>query len=589
MAPVRRAAFVLLLLLLTLAGCLAGLPEASSAGAAPCGLPASSPLWIDYADYNAPFWKQVFARPGLVLATPPGDGTLASALRTAGASTVYFDLHLNAGVGTPDAPANPSTVVATADKEFEAAVKATGCPTPLIAENELFGATTQTPWAPSNVAYRSDVLALLTQLAARGAHPYLLISTPPYGGDVAGWWQQVAQVADIVREFYPAPANDYASGPIAGSRTLREEMRAAMGEFTAFGIPTSRLGLMLEFESGACCRNGLKPASAWFEEVKLQALAARQVAGELGLPTVWSWGWATYGKPLPSDADKQAAACVYLWTRNHNLCNGPAAAGTGFDTSLSEGQLNVPAGAFCTLGSDGRIAMSTRNSLAAVTGDPETAAAIATSWATARSTSAVSSAQVDVAERIVITASFRGSQIAYLAALARQHATRTLARDEIASELSRDAVEAKLVVASPTSSAISAFAGRYAEAQTRLISAKTPVAWLGGRTRGFAIAGFAPRRVFSVPTGHAATLQTISGTISVRPFQGVLPLAAVPPAQARPSIAAALVTLERDDAYQVWLQAKEEKVLSSTICTSDDVPAPAPMDLAPYLPYLTLP
>jgi len=106
-------------------------------------------------------------------------------------------------------------------------------------------------------------------------------------------------------------------------------MRQAMGAFTSMGIPAARLGLMLEFESGLYGRNGLKPASAWFDFVKLDALAARQVAGELGLPTVWSWGWATYTAKSPLDADKQAAACAYLWKRDQSLCDGPAIAGEG--------------------------------------------------------------------------------------------------------------------------------------------------------------------------------------------------------------------------------------------------------------------
>src|SRR5207302_10877706 len=151
----------------------------------PCGIPTASPLWVDYTDATVPFWRQVFARPGLVMATPPGTGAIPAELRSAGASTIFFDLKLGTRVGTPDAPADPATIVDTANKIFDAAVKQTGCQTPLIAENELFGATTQTPWSPGNAQYRSNVLALLTQLAARGAHPYLLIPSPPYGGDPA--------------------------------------------------------------------------------------------------------------------------------------------------------------------------------------------------------------------------------------------------------------------------------------------------------------------------------------------------------------------------------------------------------------------
>jgi len=555
----------------------------------PCGLPAATPLWVDYTDATVPFWRQVFAKPGLVMATPPGTGAIPTELRSAGASTIFFDLKLGGRVGTPDAPADPSTIANVANAEFDAAVKQTGCQTPLIAENELFGATTQTPWSPGNTQYRANVLALLTQLAARGAHPYLLISSPPYGGDTAGnWWRAVAQVSDIVREFFPAPPEVSVSGPVVGSRTLRTQMRQAAAAFRSMGIPASRLGLMLEFESGLYGRNGLKPAAAWFDFVKLDALAARQVAGELGLPTIWSWGWATYTEKSPFDADKQNAACVYLWTRSQSLCDGPAAAGDGFDASLTEGQLVVPPRVLCTLGSAGVIASATRAQLAAVTGDPETAATIALGWGATRSAATVTGAQIDAAERAVIDAGFGGSRSRYLAALTRRHANRGLARAALAAGLRRDAVEAGLPVAPVSAAAVTSFAYAYAGAQARLVTTKAPVAWLGGRTRGFALEGFAPARVFSLATGATALVQTPTGAVSVKALEPPLPLAAVPASTARPSIAAAVTQLEKADAYQAWLQDQEQKVLASAVCVGDDVPSPLPVELPDYLPFLAL-
>jgi hypothetical protein len=555
----------------------------------PCGLPAASPLWVDYTDATVPFWKQIFARPGLVLATPPGTGALPTQLRAAGASTIFFDLKLQVRVGTPDAPADPVKIVDTANKEFDTAVKQTGCQTPLIAENELFGATTQTPWSPTNTQYRADVLALLTQLAARGAHTYLLISSPPYVGDTSGdWWRAVAQVSDIVREFFPAPPEVSASGPIVGSRTLRTQMRGAMAAFTSIGVPASRLGLMMEFESGIYGRNGLKPASAWFDFVKLDALAARQVAGELGLPTVWSWGWATYTDKSPFDADKQNAACVYLWARSQSLCDGPSAAGTGFDASLTEGQLTVPAGVFCTLGSSGVIAAATRAQLAAVTGDPETAATIALGWGATRSAADVSGAQIDAAERAVIDASFGGSRAAYLAALARHHANLGLARAALAAELRRATVESGLPAPPVSEAAITSFYGAYAQVRARLVTTKAPVDWLGGRKRGVAIETVAPARVFALPIGRAGLVQTPSGVVAVQPLEAALPLGAVPLTAARPAIAAAVARLARADAYQAWLESQEQKLLGTVICAADDVPAPLPVELPDYLPFLSL-
>ena len=70
-----------------------------------------------------------------------------------------------------------------------------------IAENELSGAGLETPWSDTNAQYRQNVLTYLQTLAARGARPFLLINSAPYtGGEAAAWWQQVAAVADIVRE-----------------------------------------------------------------------------------------------------------------------------------------------------------------------------------------------------------------------------------------------------------------------------------------------------------------------------------------------------------------------------------------------------
>jgi hypothetical protein len=581
---VKRLGVAVLCLLAAVAA--AGV-SSSRAATWPCGLPSASPVWIDYADATVPFWKQVFAKPGLVMATPPGTGTLPATLRAGGAATTYFDLKLPSRVGTPDAPADPSTIVNAANAEFDAAVKQTGCATPLIAENELFGATTQTPWSASNIQYRADVLALLTQLAARGARTFLMVSTPPYVGDTAGdWWRAVAGVTTIVREFFPSAPEVVAAGPIAGSRILRTQMRQAVGAFTSIGIPAARVALILEFESGVSGRDGIKASDDWFEYVKLDALAARRVSTELGLQTIWSWGWATYQDKSPFDADKQAAACVYLWARNPNLCDGPAAAGSGFDSSLTEGQLTVPGGVFCTLGKQGVIASATRGQLTAVTGDSEAAGSIALAWGTTRPLATATGAQTDAAEQEVIQSSFGGSRTRYLAALARAHANRGLARAALAAELRRDAIEAGLPVAPVGSAAVSAFSDAYAATDARLVTTKTPVPWLGGRTRGVALAGFAPARVLTLPVGRSATVQTVSGPVSVQPADDTLPLGAVPPSLARPAIVAALTKLAEDDAYQSWLLGKERNMVAVATCAGDDVPAPLPVDLESYLPFL---
>ncbi|MEA2281468.1 MAG: hypothetical protein QOK21_2075, partial [Solirubrobacteraceae bacterium] len=260
-----------------------------------CGLPAQGPMWVDYAGHDAP----ITPKPGLVLAVSSGTAVPA-AMRAAGAATIFFDLHLNDRVGTPSAPADPSTIAAKAKREFDFAVQVTGCATPLIAENELFGAQTVTPWSATNAQYRANVLLLLQELDNLGATTALTIANPPYtGGDAADWWRETAKAAILVRQVYftaPGPKGLYALGPARASRAMRQGMRGLISRFSQIGIPAGRVALELQFQSapGKGGRNGLQPKSAWLEIVKLQALAAKQVAAETKIQGVWSWGWPSF-------------------------------------------------------------------------------------------------------------------------------------------------------------------------------------------------------------------------------------------------------------------------------------------------------
>src|SRR6476646_7991400 len=170
---------VIVVFALGVAALVTGARVGQADGAANCELPAKAPMWVDYAGHDAP----ITPKPGLVLAVSSGT-VVPAAMRAAGAATIFFDLHLNDRVGTPSAPADPATIAAKAKREFDFAVQVTGCTAPLIAENELFGAQTPTPWTATNAQYRANVLALLQQLKALGATPAITIANPPYtGGD----------------------------------------------------------------------------------------------------------------------------------------------------------------------------------------------------------------------------------------------------------------------------------------------------------------------------------------------------------------------------------------------------------------------
>ncbi|MDX6411415.1 MAG: hypothetical protein QOE91_931, partial [Gaiellaceae bacterium] len=308
-----------LLLLLSLCGVAAGFAPARAAALDDCGRPEGHVHWIDY---GRPEFTDIFAHPGTILAVSSGD--FPAQMRAKGAVTIYWDMYLNRRVGTPTVPADPQVAINKANILYDYAAAQTACATPWIALNELFGSSLPTPWSDPNTQYRQNVLAFVKTLAARGARPFLLVNSKPYmGGEAAAWWQQIAAVADIVRETYMNDKTLYNAGPIVGNRSLRQAMRTGLNDFLAVGIPPSRLGVMLGFQTtkGIGGREGLQPKQAWFEVVKWQALAARQVAVDIPISSIWSWGWGVFSA-AENDPDKPAAGCVWLWTRAHSLCNG---------------------------------------------------------------------------------------------------------------------------------------------------------------------------------------------------------------------------------------------------------------------------
>jgi hypothetical protein len=559
-------------------------PEAAAADA--CSLPAKKPVWIDFADGSVPFWE-LFAKPGAVDAA--SNFIFPPQIRARGAKTVYFDLNFTRRTGTPTEPADPATVADRANRFYTYASNSMGCANPVIAENELQGASTLTPWSVSNAQYRANVLIFLRTLAARGAKPVLLVSSIPYtGGEAADWWRQVAQVASIVREVYfPAP-KIYKLGIVQGSRTIRQMFRGGAQDFISIGIPPSKLGIMLGFQTtpGSGGREQLKPASKWFELTKLQALAARTVARELGLATVWSWGWATW-TVAESDPDKPTNACVYLWTRDPNLCDAPRKAGPELNTDLTAGQLIFPPGSRCTV-YDHPVRWDVAASISRVTQDPQPAFTAAYSRAVASSYAHITTRAVLNAEKAVIALHFHGSRAAYVAALSHDRANLAIARGVIADELRRSQIQSRLHVGGPSATEIRSYYDTYAAAPVRLVSVKPAAPWLANSKRGFALGAVAPPRVFTLKNRQQTTVRTMTGVFEVKALGPTVDLAELPLSKAHKPIVTALVSLARDTAYQNWLLDREKSAQSQTLCWRDQLPAIEVVPLTDYLPYLAL-
>jgi hypothetical protein len=568
-------------------------PASAHAAASPpsyagqCGLPVAQPIWMEYG-WSTPEFTNILGKPGMVLGASTGD--YPAQMRALGAATVYFDLNLNRRIGTTTAPADPATIPDKAKKLFDFAVQQTGCPTPVIVLNELSGASLVTPWSANNAQYRQNALSFVQGLASLGAHPVLLVAARPYtGGDAMVWWQQAAASAELVREDYVAATATWKLGPVLGNRTLRTSYRQAVADFTSIGIAPNRLGIMLSFASttGFGGRNGLEPDAAWYQVVKWEALAAGQVAAETGIASVWSWGWPEW-TPAETDPTKPYALCVWTWTRSLSFCDAPKAIGPTFDASRVEGQLSVLSpGTQCLVGKQA-LSNGAIKQLQLLTGDRDTAYSALFQRLVESGSEPISQSDVLAAERAVILQSFRGSRSAYMAAIARAHASVDIARGILADQLRRARIEATLPAATPSSTDVETFYSSYPDLAVRLVQARPAPAWLGSRVRGLALSEVAPDRLFSLATGQQAVVRTSNGTFVVKPLRNALSLGAVPLGNVRPAIVGALEAFERGQEFESWTVARQRSALNNATCARDDLPQPAAVDLASYLPFLRL-
>jgi len=530
-----RHALVILLAALAFAA------ASGPAAAAPCGLPDAKPLWIDF---GAPELLDRFGRPGVVVAGS-GAGYPAKA-RALGARTVAWDMYLSTRVGTPMAPVHPDLLPARADRFFDFAVLSAGCPDPVIGMNELFGASTPTPWTPTTARYRANVLEWARLLNAKGGHPVLLVSSEPFtGGDAGQWWRDLAQVADIALEkYFNAPAI-HRAGPELGSRRMRTSMRDSLAKLFAVGVPPSKLGVVLAFQTrrGTGGREGLEPAGAWFEVAKLQALAAKQVARELGIAQVWSWGWGFFNEQA-RDSDKLGAACVWLWARDPRLCDAGALR-ERFDRDLRAGQIDLSAGVRCALGA---ATIRTRQiaALARVTGDEDSALTALYARLVQRRAAAVGPGDVRTAERAIVRRRFGGERGPYLAALRRARASTAVALGAIGDELRRVLLLARLRVPAPSAAGVAEFAVTYAAVPLRDIP--------GG----------------GVPAG-----------VDPRTALGLLPAGL-----ARPVIVGALRHAARAERYAGWAEKRQHAALRELRCVRDRLPTAGSVLLTSWMPFL---
>lgn len=573
------------LALATTALALLALPG-TGAPALSCGLPEEQPVWIDFVDGSVSFWRERFARPGVVVAT--GGPELAAEARAAGAGTVHWDMYLRKRVGTPSEPADPAVIERRADALFDFAVAVTACPQPLIALNELWGASLPTPLTPTAERYRDNVLRFVRRLAERGGRPALLVSSEPFtGGEAAAWWRAVGQVSDFVLEKYANANVIWREGAVDGSRRLRTSYRRSAAALLAVGVPPSRIGLIVGFQTGPGTggREGLQPRSRWFDVAKWQAFAARQVARELKLAHVWSWGWAQRDE-RSRDPDKTYAACVWLWARDPALCDAPGILGRELDPDRRTGQLDLPAGVRCLYGRSA-ITASQVAALAELTGDRELALTALVARLVERQRTRVSTAAVLAAERRIVAARFAGSVQAYRAALAEVGASLAVARGVVGDELSRSELERRFPGGRPGPADVERFRATYAAVPARRALVSPAPSWLP-QGAGLALATSAPEEVFAAPAGRPVTVRTAEGSFRLRALGAPVELAAAPAEPARQAVVRELQRQRRAEAWAAWTLRAQQAAESRLVCERDRLPEPGVVTLASFAPFLSL-
>jgi hypothetical protein len=367
---------------------------------------------------------------------------------------------------------------------------------------------------------------------------------------------------------------------------MRQGMRGLISRFSTIGIPAGRVALELQFQSapGQGGRNGLQPKSAWLEIVKLQALAAKQVAAETKIQGVWSWGWPSFSV-AGVDPDKPAAACVYLWARDTRLCDGPALAGSGFNASLTEGQIVLPKQVRCTLGTR-RILKSDVARTALITGDRDSAATALLQREVLRTESPIDPMTVLAAEHAIVRDRFGSSVARYRAALRDAQLTLQDARAIIEDRLARDRVQERFRPRPASAAQIAEFVATYAATRVRLVEVDPQAPWLGGAFRGFAVETIAPSEIFSLRQHRKTTIDTVDGRFAVRPLGPPLPLLALSPVQERTVARDVLGRFAKLDVYERWLRTRQIHLLADAVCVRDAVPARGDVDLSAWLTFL---
>ena len=433
---------------------------------------------------------------------------------------------------------------------------------------------------------RERARAAASSCKALGATPAITIANPPYtGGEAADWWRQAAQAAILIRQVYftsPGPIGLSqararagqpcdAQGHARARRALRRDRDPGRARRARVAVPVgARPGRPAGAEADS--RRGSSSSSSRLSPRSRSPPTRRSKASGRGAGRV-SRSQETIRTSPPR------RACI-SGRDDPKFCDAPTVAGVAFDQSLTEGQIALPPGTRCTLGT-ARIAKADVGRTAALTGDLGSAATALLERVVLRADEPVDPcdrARVGTCDR---SRPVRRQRRALPRGARPRRASRSAdARAIIADRLARDRVKERFRPKPATARQVSDFVSTYASTNVRLVSVDAPAPWLGRRPARIRGRDDRPRAGVLAPARRDAGRSTRSTAASrfVRSAR-LCRVYALAPARARDVARAVLGRFAKDDVYQHWLRARQTALLGDAVCARDDVPAAGDVDL----------
>ena len=261
-------------------------------------------------------------------------------------------------------------------------------------------------------------------------------------------------------------------------------------------------------------------------------------------------------------------------------------AGT-FDTSLTEGQLLLPAGVRCTLG-DARILKSDVGRTAAVTGDLESAATALLQRAVLRAEQPIDPQTVLAAERAIVRDRFGRSVGALSGGTERSQAdARGRARDHRRPARPRPRRGAVPPAPPPRAEQIADFLATYAATQVRLVSVDARGAVARRRVSRLRRRDDRAERGVRRCRRPGARRSTPSTGASRCARSGRRCRSSACRRRGAQDVARGVLgRFARDDVYERWLAQSRPSLLATAVCARDALPVKGDVDLTAWAPFL---